>query len=74
MKVSPEKRDYVIDRLFTYGLPALTLFFLGVGMYHILFVPGGRSQDGIGVMGILCAMGAFGLIFLHKVMRGDYDK
>ena len=74
MKLSSERRDYIIDRLFTYGFPVLAIFFSVLGVYHILFVPGGRSQDGVGVFSILLAMGALGLRFLHKMTRGDYDK
>ena len=74
MKVSSEKRHYIIDQLFSYGLPALTLFYSGLATYHHLFVPGGGSKDGIGMISILCAMLSFGLIIVHKVMRGDYDR
>ena len=74
MKVSPERRDYIIDRLFTYGFPALAVFCLGLGVYHLLFVPGGRSQNGMGVFSILLAILVSGFAFLHKMTRGDYDR
>ena len=74
MKISRERRHYIVDRLFTYGLPLLTISYVVLGIYHIVFVPGGRSENGLGVIYILGAMLGFGLTVLHKVMRGDYDR
>ena len=69
MKVSPQKSLYIADRAFLYGIPAFTVFSLGLGIYHLIYVPG----DGMGTTGILCAMLGVAMRVLHKVMRGDYE-
>ena len=64
-----KNRDVLIDRGIKYGLPLMTVFFLCVMVYYLVFVP--NDRHGTWVISLFCAGGMLLLKKFIKFAGGD---
>lgn len=71
MRLSPEVRHQIMDKVLLFGIPALILVSLGMVGYYLIYVP--NDTAGVWMVWLLGAIHGCLLRLVHRVMRGDYE-